>query len=64
LLPSGSHADIPGGFVKMIIFGSIALFLLVVNIILYFFYKPLDFVWKIPFAIFVIMLLLGWFYNK
>ncbi|WP_299438940.1 hypothetical protein [uncultured Aquimarina sp.] len=64
LLPSVSHAHVPGGFIRMIIFGGIALVLLVIATILYFIYKPTGLLWKIPFIISLGMLLLAWFYSK
>ncbi|WP_299242776.1 hypothetical protein [uncultured Aquimarina sp.] len=40
LLPSMSHTHVPGGFIRVLIFGGIALVLLVITTILYFMYKP------------------------
>ncbi|WP_299242762.1 hypothetical protein [uncultured Aquimarina sp.] len=64
LLPSVSHAHVPGGFIRMLIFGGIALVLLVITTILYFMYKPTGLLWKIPFVISIGMILLAWFYSK
>jgi len=64
LLPENSSTHVPGGFIKMIIFGSTALLLLIISTILYLIYKPSELIWKMPFIIFIIMILLGWFYNK
>ncbi|WP_298538621.1 hypothetical protein [uncultured Aquimarina sp.] len=64
LLPSMSHTHVPGGFIRMLIFGGIALVLLVITTILYFMYKPTGLLWKIPFVISIGMILLAWFYSK
>lgn len=64
LLPFNNHTHVPRGFIKMVIFGVIILFLLIVAIIFNFIFKPTELLWKIPFVIFIIMVLLGWFYNR
>ncbi len=64
LSPSMSHAHVPGGFIRMLIFGGIALVLLVITTILYVVYKPSELLWKIPFIISLGMILLAWFYNN
>lgn len=64
LLPSASHAHIPGGFIKMIIFGVIALVLLGISAVLYYVFKPSRLLWKIPFVISLTMILLAWFYSN
>ncbi|WP_299254508.1 hypothetical protein [uncultured Aquimarina sp.] len=64
LIPSTSHTHVPGGFIRMIIFGGITLALLVITTILYIVYKPSELLWKIPFVISVGMILLAWFYSK
>ncbi|OED47321.1 hypothetical protein AB832_00580 [Flavobacteriaceae bacterium (ex Bugula neritina AB1)] len=64
LMPSISHSHVPAGFIRMIIFGGIALVLLVITIILYVIYKPSGLIWKIPFIISLAMILLAWFYSK
>jgi len=64
LLPSMSHAHVPGGFIKMIIFGGITLVVIVITTVLYFIYKPTGMLWKISFMLSFGMLVLAWFYNK
>lgn len=64
LLPSVSHTHVPGGFIRMLIFGGIALLLLTVTLVLFFIYKPTGLIWKIPFAISFGMIMLAWFYSK
>lgn len=64
LLPSSSQAHIPGGFIKMMIFGVIALVVILITTVLYFIYKPTGMLWKIPFILSFGMLVLAWFYNK
>ncbi|WP_299219240.1 hypothetical protein [uncultured Aquimarina sp.] len=64
LLPSVGHSHVPGGFIRMLIFGGITLVLLVITTILYFMYKPTGIFWKISFMISLGMILLVWFYSK
>lgn len=63
LLPNVGHAHVPGEFIRMLIFGGITLFVLMVTILLYFVYKPTTLIWKIPFVISFGMILLAWFYK-
>ncbi|WP_282133170.1 hypothetical protein [Cellulophaga baltica] len=63
LIPSVSQAHIPGGFIKMIIFGGIALVLLTITSFFYFIKKPSGILWKISFVISLVMFLLAWFYD-
>jgi len=64
LSPTVSHAHVPGAFIRMLIFGGIAIALLILSIILYFIYKPTGSLVKVPIFISIGMLLLVWFYNK
>lgn len=62
IIPATSHAHIPDGFIKMLIFGGTTLVILAIITILYFIYKPSGLLWKIPFIISFVMILLAWFY--
>ncbi len=64
LLPTISHTHVPAGFIRMLIFGGIAIVLLILSIILYFIYKPTGLLTKIPIIISIGMILLAWFYSK
>ena len=64
LLPSMNHAHVPGGFIKMMIFGGVALVVIVITTVLYFIYKPIGMLWKISFMLSFGMIVLAWFYNK
>jgi hypothetical protein len=59
-----NHAHVPGGFIKMMIFGGVALVVIVITTVLYFIYKPIGMLWKISFMLSFGMIVLAWFYNK
>jgi len=64
LLPTVSHAHVPAGFIRMLIFGGIAIVLLVLSTILNFIYRPSELLVKVPVFISIAMLLLAWFYES
>ncbi len=64
IFPGVSNSHVPAGFIRMIILGGIALFLLLLTAILYFIYKPVGLLWKIPFIISLGMIILAWFFPK
>lgn len=64
MFPYKSHAHVPIGLVKVIIFGIITLILLAIISILYKIKKPNGLLYKIPFIISLIMVLLTLFFNN
>jgi len=64
-IPYQEHAHVPIGIIFLIAIGVVNLILLVIYTVLFFRRKEAKkIVWKIPFIVFLLFLIITWFFNN